>query len=63
MWIMSVNQLIRALQSLPANVRKLPAVSYEGPWLVEVEKPRVSYRDKRRVEVRSKREGTAVVVL
>jgi hypothetical protein len=60
---MSVNELIRLLQSLPENVRRLPAVSYDMSWLVELEKPRIGFRDKGRLEVADRRKGQRVVIL
>lgn len=60
---MSVNQLIKLLQTLPAAVRKLPIVTYDWSWLVCVDKPTISFRDKKGLQVTSKRKGRRVVVI
>jgi hypothetical protein len=41
---MTANELIAALQALPAPDRKLPVCSYELSMLVELEPPRIGYR-------------------
>ena len=60
---MSVDQMIRRLQALPRDVRKLPVVSYEESLLVALEKPRVGYRDRHGVEVQDRRAGKPVLIL
>jgi len=57
---MTADELIAALEALPANDRKLPVTSYESTWLVELEPPRIGYRDADGVEAPS---GQRVIVL
>lgn len=57
---MNADELIAALQALPAKDRKLPVTSYESAWLVELERPRIGYRDADKIEARA---GERVVVL
>jgi hypothetical protein len=40
----NVDELIAALQALPAEVRKLTVVSSEEAWLVDVDHPRIEHR-------------------
>jgi len=60
---MTANELIEALQALPAKDRKLPVVGYEGPWLIELERPRIGYRNSDRLEVQDERGSNRVIVL
>jgi hypothetical protein len=61
---MTGDALIRALQALPAEDRKLPVVSHEvGALLMELERPRIGYRDRTRREARAGREHERVIVL
>jgi hypothetical protein len=61
---MTGDALIRALQALPAEDRKLPVVSYElGALLVELERPRISYRDHHQLETHADRKHERVIVL
>lgn len=57
---MNADELIAALQALPAKDRKLPVTSYESSLLVELERPRIGYRDEDKIEARA---GERVVVL
>jgi hypothetical protein len=60
---MSVDEVIEALKALPPDVRKRPAVTYEGSWLLEVERPRIGYRDRGFLEVKSEHDGKCVIIL
>jgi hypothetical protein len=60
---MTADELIEALQALPAKDRKLPITSYESSWLIELEPPRIGYRNSRRLEVQDERTGNRVIVL
>lgn len=57
---MNADELIEALQALPAKDRKLPVTSYESTWLVELEPPRIGYRSADGLEARA---GERVIVL
>jgi hypothetical protein len=57
---MTADELIEALRALPAKDRKLPVTSYESTWLVELEPPRIGYRDTDGLEAPA---GERVVVL
>lgn len=60
---MSVDEMIKKLKNLPDDVRKLPVVSYELSYLVELERPRIGYRDSHRREAANHRKGRRVVIL
>ena len=61
---MTGDALIRALQALPAEDRKLPVVSYElGALLVELERPRIGYRDHHQCETDAGCKHERVIVL
>jgi hypothetical protein len=59
---MRVYELILRLQSLPKKMQQLPVVTYEGSFLLPVEDPRLTYRDRRGAETRARR-GKRVIIL
>jgi hypothetical protein len=61
---MTVNELLDALQALPAQDRKLQVCGYEMSMLVELEPPRIGYRNRRNREERpASRRHQRVIVL
>lgn len=62
--MMTANELIAALQALPARDRTLPVCSYELSMLVELEPPRISCRQRgNHQEVAVNRKHERVIVL
>jgi hypothetical protein len=59
---MRVHELIARLQSLPKKMQQLPVVTYEGPLLLPVDGPRLTYRD-RQGEETCPRRGKRVIIL
>lgn len=57
---MTADELIAALQALPATDRKLPVTSYESTTLIELDWPRLGYRDTNGLEACA---GERVIVL
>lgn len=57
---MNADELIAALQAVPAKDRKLAVTSYESSWRIELERPRIGYRDADKIEARA---GERVVAL
>lgn len=55
--------MIERLKALPDAVRKLPLVSHEASFLIELERPRIGYRDQHRLEAKNHRENQRVVII
>ena len=60
---MTGNELIAAVQALSAEDRELPVVGYEGSFLIELERPRVTYRDAARLETHASLKTERVLAL
>lgn len=59
---MRVHELIFRLQSLPKKLRQLPVVTYEGSFLLPVEGPRLTYRDRHGAETRARRGKRGIIL-